>query len=464
MAFRLGAFAAENAPLLEDEAMIAARLLSRAGRGAARFGRAGYRAAARMAGKAYRVGKANPFTAGMLAQSAISKLGKKKKRKLSRPAPGPVKRPKGSFRATPGVHATFGTSFRKGTRPKRNDRFVKHHFEDYGIINRNHCAWFGFQTHGSNERICFAYAQSVLRAILAKMHIYPRSFDEVLVPDQASTDDEQYETMRFDFIGINDSTGVEDVDTVAVDIRGKTFEEMVVALRGSIETQLQSGRFMAECRVFKMRGGALQIIHDIKNLQYGKLKIYVKQIVRLQNLSPNDAGTSAIDVTGTNPIQGKIYDFTTQPLVNANLVQTHPLLDDLQQHSDSIVGHYILPQNALTNSDGILGHPPPAGSLFRNCRRVSNVRIDAGANKFKVTQYKFEGTLVDFLKRFAYGNKERALGGGISWFAFEQAFRSGQDAIKIAFNRELHMSSRFEFNRSKTMLRHYDQTDLGDLL
>ena len=109
-----------------------------------------------------------------------------------------------------------------------------------------------------------------------------------------------------------------------------------------------------------------------------------------------------------------------------------------------------------------MSHPPPAADLFKNCRKVANVRIAAGANKYKTTLFKFEGNLVDFVKRFNHNHNERNLGGGVSWFGFEQAFRAGYDQVKVAFNRELSMSAYYRIPKKKPMLRHYEQTDLGD--
>jgi hypothetical protein len=463
MAARLGLFAAENAPLLEEEAMVAARLLSRAGRGAARFGRAGYRAAARMAGKAYRVGKENPFTAGMLAQSAISKLGqKKKKRKLGRPLPGPVKKPR-TVKATGAVHATFGTKFRKGVRPRVAAKFTKRHYDDFGTASRLHTLYAGFQTHGSLERVCDIYAEALMRYIFSVIDIRPSTYDEVCVTDYTGTNDDLIKFMNLGFRKIDDQTGADLESTVQIQLVGRTFEAICGDVGANIESKLQNGEYVTYCRIYKTVAGGDVLLRDLRDLENGKLEVQVKQIIRVQNLTPNDDSSTALDVTGTNPIQGKIYDFTTVPMLRAGVQSTHPGLDTLQDHTFAS-GINVLGNITETGSGGVLGHPPNAGELFTNCRKVANVRIDAGHNKFKTTWFSFKGSLIDFMKRFKYGDNERALGGGITYLGFENAFRSGQDTVKIAYNRELSMSAYYRVTRKKPMLRHYQQNDMGDLV
>jgi hypothetical protein len=376
---------------------------------------------------------------------------------------GPVK----SFKPTGAVAATFGTKFRKGKRPKTAAKYTKRHFDDYGMFERTHSLYFGFQTHGSQSRLCRIYGEALTRYLLSTVGIRPTSYDEILVPDLTGTAYELYESMYLVSKGIDDTTGADTNNNITVTLRGATFEAVAAAVGNFINTELDDGRFPHRVEFWKMIGSTNTIVSRVDDLEFGKIKIFAKQIIRIQNITPNDQSSTgaenhALDVTGTNPIQGKIYDFTSQPLLKSGLQEVHTDLDLLQAHGDTTTGYYVLPDSGSTASGGILSHPPPAGDLFKNCRKVANVRISAGANKYKTTLFKFEGNLVDFVKRFKHNHNERNLGGGISWFAFEQAFRAGFDQVKVAFNRELSMSAYYAVPKKKPMLRHYEQTDLGD--
>jgi hypothetical protein len=473
MALRLGAFAAENAPLLEEEAMVAARLLSRAGRGAARFGRAGYRAAARAAGKAYRVAQRNPFTAGMVAQSALDRasrrVGKKKKRTLSRPL-GPVKRRKTTFKPTSGFHVSdTSLPFRKGRRPNLSTKFLKRNYDDYGSIQRNHSLWVQFQTHGCRERIMQIASEALLRALLSRVDYYPSVFEQEF-PDNGTL---QMLRIRWNATNLDGSSSSIDKDYT---LGGQTFEQVANAIRSQWEFTDQTTYQGCPIRATFFRNDntsasntTLRAIREIEDVDKMKLMLYSSQSVRVQNLTPNDAGSTSLDVAGTNPVQGKIYEFTTAPRLREQINEKYSDIRGLQDHFDGD-GVRWLDNTTSTGVDGVIGHPPPAGGLFTNCRKVANVSIGAGMQKHKNTLFTFKGTVLQFSQKFrlmyvgADSTAYKKHGGGCIWLALEQKFRAGPDVIKIGFNRELSMMGRCEFARKRPMLRHYEQTDIGDII
>ena len=422
-------------------------------------------------GRSYRIAQKGARALGTAASMyGLYRTGRKMlsgKRKLAS-RPGPAKKKKRKLiisRKTPGVAATFGTKFRKGKRPKVNTKMTKRHYDDYGIFTRDHALYFGMQTHGSQQRLCRIYGEALTRFLLSKVGIRPTSYDEICVADAAGTANDLIKTMALHMKSIDDTNGGDTLVFNSFNLVGQTFQQVAEGVGDFINSQLDLGQFPNKAYFYKTYGAEGDILHTIvEDLEYGKVTVTAKQVIRIQNLTPNDAGTTATDVTGTNPIQGKIYDFTTQPLLRSGLQETHSDLDTFQSHGDSTTGYYALPNSGSTASGGILGHPPNAGELFKNCAKVANVRIDAGHNKFKTTTFKFTGNLVDFVKRFNHNHNERNLGGGITWFGFEQAFRSGADQIKIAFNRELSMSAYYATPKKVPMLRHYEQTDLGDAL
>lgn len=455
--------------------MIAARLLSRAGRGAARFGRAGYRAAARVAGKAYRVGKKNPFTAGMLTQSAISKLtgSKKKKRKAVNAIrrAGPVKRPKSTFRPTSGFHvADVGTPFKRGKKPNMSTKFTKRHYDDYGTISRNHSLWMGFQTHGCRERIMQMASEALLRALLSRVDYYPSTYDQVF-PNNGTLQKLQ---LTWAYVGVGD--GVESKVVRTYVLGGTSFESVAAAIRADFMATDATVQHGAPVRAEFFRNDSTgtaqldRVIRSIEDVDKMKLKLYASQKIRVQNLSPNDAGTDTLDVNGTNPVQGKLYEFTTPPRLREQVRTQYPSIVALGDHL-SDTGVLNLPDGAETGVDGVLGHPPTGAGLFTNVRNVANITIAAGGQKYKNTLFKFEGTVLKFCQMFSHAiggsvqtTSYKKYGGGVIWIGLEQAFRQGSDTVKVGFNRELAMYGRAEFARTRPMLRHYEQTDLGDTI
>ena len=472
MAFAMGLTAAEEAALVGRGIMsrgltrfLGSRELGMAGRAISRVGRYVRR---------------NPITSGLLAAQAgelarrpLRRLTRKRKtvgavRKAGTRRMGPAKKARRTvlpkFRPTGAVRATIGRKFRKGAKPVTGAKFTKRHYDDYGIFTRDHAMYFGMQTHGSQQRLCRIYGEALTRYLLSTVGIRPTSYDEICVADAAGTDNDLIKNFALHMKSIDDTTGADTLAYNTFNLTGATFESVATAVGDFINQQLDNGQYPNKAYFYKTYGSN-DILHSIvEDMEYGKVTIIAKQIIRLQNLTPNDAGGTALDATGTNPIQGKIYDFTSQPLLRSGLQETHADLDTFQSHAETTTGYYALPNSGSTASGGILGHPPNAGDLFKNCRKVANVRIDAGANKFKTTTFRFTGNLVDFVKRFNYGHNERNLGGGITWFGFEQMFRSGADQVKVAFNRELSMSAYYARPKKQPMLKHYEQTDLGDAL
>lgn len=481
MAFRLGAALAEEAPLLEANAIRAGRIFGRAMRPAARYGRAGYRALARAAGRAYRVGKKNPFMAGMAAQSLLNKVGSKRKRsaggrKTLSARPGPAKKKKTKIalaKAQALAVASQSTRFAKLRQPaKLNAKFTKRHFDDYGTVTRNHGAWIGFQKFGNSDRLYGIVGEAVARAILATVKIYPSSYNEVLIVGN-ETDLSEY--VQIEYKRVNNASGEESFYTGGdITLLNQTFEQFATAIANDINSKAQGSilvdpntdtvgyypyRFTVKHRI----GGTVYDKVKQRHLGSSRLTLAVTQVIKIQNVSPNDDGTNATDVNGTNPISGRQYDFDAMPRIHDEVVKTNDYLEDLQQHMNHSSGCIILPQTA-TNVDSVIGHPPKAREIFKNCVGSRGVSIEAGGQKYTSTRMTWSGTLEQFVRKHQYTGFTRPNMGGTLWFGFEQAFRQGSDVVKFGFNRELSMSCSCTLRPSTNMLRHYDQNDLGDLL
>lgn len=368
----------------------------------------------------------------------------------------------------PVMHTSLGTKFSRSKGVKRTTKYIQMARKEYGAVQRTHSIYARFQTHGSTVYLTEALAAAILRAVFARLNMYPRSFSDVMIPVAASRED-LYRVLVFDYRSIDDDNGVETLQGTVIDIENKSFREIVQSFGADIDSKLNSGYFPTACQVFKhfdaQTGGTDVRMHRFEYLEEGKFTYMVKQIVRIQNLTPNDANTTNLDVTGQNPISGRIYEFTSQPLLQGGLTDENGALESsFQSHASSTNGITVLPDTSMTQVDGILSHPPPPFQLFKNCRKSAIVKIDAGGNKYKTTYYKFSGNLIDFVKRFGDMDNARHLGGGSLMFGFNNAFRAGIDIVKIGFNRDCYMRSRYDFGRKHTVLREFNETDMTDTI
>lgn len=464
----------EAVPLLEEEGALIGRAIARRGalRGGARYaGQLAVRGGRALA----RVARRNPFAAGM-AGAYLGKALMKRKAGPTKRVSRPMKKPKTdppsrTYPPTKGYHmADYSKKFRKGMKPNLSTKFIKRHYDDYGSLERNHSLWIGFQTHGCRERIMQMASEAMLRALLSRVDYYPSTYEQVF-PDNGVL---QALKIRWTFTNIEDGALIGTDRTY--NLGGATFEAVANSIRSDwMNTGTTVTQGVPTRAVFYRNDNTsasaqtLRVIREIEDLDKMKLKLYAKQSVRIQNLTPNDAGSTNLDVTGTNPVQGKIYEFTTPPRLREQVAESYPDARALQDHLDDD-GVRWLDNSAITYIDGILGHPPPAGGLFTNCRKVANVAIGAGQMKHKNTLFTFKGTVLEFSQKFrviqgllAEGQPYKKHGGGIVWFGFEQKFRAGPDVVKLGFNREVSMIGRAEFARARPMLRHYEQTDIGDI-
>lgn len=414
-------------------------------------------------------------------RQALRDLGFKYRTKRPAAKPPPAKKKKRKIlvlknMTPPFAVASHATRFRKGKRPNISDKFVKRHFDDYGAIERDHSLWIGFQTHGSRERIMQIASEALLRALLSRVDFYPTVYDQTFANN--GTIQKLVITWRH----TNADTGGVVNTNKTYTLAAATFEAVAAAIRADWYADDDTVYQGCPVRAVFYRNdysdpGVIldRAVREVEDLDRMKLKLFAKQVVRVQNLSPNDAGTAELDVNGTNPIQGKIYEFTTPPKVREKLREVHGGVSKFADHLDP-VGVLYLGNITETGVDGILGHPPPAGGLFTNCRKVANIRVAAGAQKYKTTLYKFEGTVEEFGQQFRVrifagagggdlmNHAYKKHGGGVFWMGLEQSFRQGSDKVKIGFNRELSLMGRAEFAKTRPMLRHYEQTDMGDVL
>lgn len=407
---------------------------------------------------------------------------RKKRRTVRRGAkrPPPRKRgPRGTTRSkypgqkrlVPYTVARRSRAFRKARKvTSKVSSFAKRHFDDYGTITRDHACYLGFETHGSVDRVWNILGEAVTKAILAKIKIFPRSYDEAL-----SFTGYSYDRLSLWYKRVNyPSAADENVEQIISFGPTTTFEGLSALVSASMKGQADAdptvapntdtvARFLDHCLIFNSANSDYQRIY-IRDIGESVIKLGAVQKIRLQNVTPNDGGGKELDVTGTNPLNGRKYVFNNHRAKIISTVQeTHPQYDFFGLITDRGVNPGYQP----ATEDDPLNHPPAANQVFTNCKESVKIGMKAGGMKHENTSFTMTHKLRTFVERIYYAGFDKGSWGGCTWFAFERNYRQGsgatEDQIIIGFNRELSMSAHCQFKTQKSMLKHYDNTDLGDL-
>jgi hypothetical protein len=354
-------------------------------------------------------------------------------------------------------------SFRKAKKIRTApSKFAKRHYDDYGSVERDHCAYIGFQRHGCKERMWSIIGEALAKALLAKIKIYPRSYDEEL-------ELVKYDRLTLTYKRVSVPGGVEDeIDGVIVGSIGAscTFEtlstDLALNMKNRAEHQFsgdtQFAYYPIEAKWFNSSSDDRMIVKDIGE---AVVELYATQVITVKNLTPNDGGTSDLDVVGVNPIHGKKYEFNNfrPKLIDSIEEQTqNGFLGAFYEVDDSNGINTAVSIPGVANSDNIIAHPPVPRQLFTNCARSTPVFMGAGGMKVERTTFKIKHKFSTLIERIYYNQYDKGSFGGCTFFAFERKTRSvnGESRVKISFDRALHMSAHCKLAVKKTMLKHYD--------
>ena len=417
----------------------------------------------------------NPFT--RRGRAGIGSLERRAGfRKAKRPPKRVVRR--GRPTASYGL-AKRSRRFRKARKPiKDRGRYVARNYDDYGTMERDHSLWLGFQHHGSRDRLYDIIGEAVTKAALAKLRIYPRSYDEVI-------QSQDFTHMRLEFrrvtsLGTDEDTGVNitvDAQTFK-DIATNVGNQMMNAANGDTSVAPASdsvARYLSTIIMFNLADGSKARI-AIKDVGESIVSVKVKQKIRLQNVTKNVDGNLDLDQAGLNPLRGRKYVFANyRPNLISQIQSTHNTYDDFMVSDpvlvgpvDSAPGIMPMPATGSLAKDDPISHPPPARQLFTNCKASCAITMAAGAMKHEVTSFTMTHKLKTLIERIYYAGFDKGAFGGCTWLGFEKAYRQAQpsgvtndDRIAIGFNREVHMYAKCKFVTQKSMLKHYDASDVG---
>jgi len=347
-------------------------------------------------------------------------------------------------------------------------KFAKRHYDDYGSLERDHCAYIGFQRHGCKDRMWSIIGESLTKALLAKIQIYPRAYDEVLGTWTMTNFDRLYLTFkRVSVPGGTDQVIYSDISFSPA----TTFEQLAELVTAQIKSRAERdddvdtayAYYPTEALWYHNSASEHNRV-KISDLGESIVELYASQVITVKNLTPNDGGTSDLDVVGVNPIHGKKYEFNNfRPKIIDTVLETH---------SNTGGFHLVDPVNGINtfvslpgvgNADNVIAHPPVPRQLFTNCARATSISMGAGGVKTERTTFKMKHKLSTLIERIYYNQYDKGSFGGCTFFAFERKTRSvtGQSRVKISFDRALHMSAHCKLAVKKTMLKHYDNNAIG---
>lgn len=417
----------------------------------------------------------NPFT-----RRGRAGIGSLERRAGFRKAKRPPKRVARRGRPT----ASYGLAkrsrrFRKARKPiKDRGRYVARNYDDYGTMERDHSLWLGFQHHGSRDRLFDIIGEAVLKSALAKLRIYPRSYDEVI----KSID---YADMSMEFNRVN-SVGADSALFEPCVIHNRSFKDVATDVGLFLQKHANGdpagapntdtvARYLSKITLYNATDPSKATI-EIADVGDSIISVKVKQKIRFQNITKNVDGNLDLDQAGLNPLRGRKYVFANfRPRLIDKIHGTHPQYDDFMVTDpviagpvDSAPGIAPVPITGSLAKDDPISHPPAARQLFSNCKASTAITMAAGAMKHEVTSFTMVHKLKTLIERIYYAGFDKGAFGGCTWFGLEKAYRQAQpsgvtndDRISVGFNREVHMYAKCKFITQKSMLKHYDASDVG---
>jgi hypothetical protein len=308
--------------------------------------------------------------------------------------------------------------------------------------------------------------ESLTKALLAKIKIYPRSYDEELFNVT------HFDQIEIKFKRVAVPGGAEDETLAYIPFtQATTFEDLAALVTTSIKDRAERTDDSDSSYAYypiqvTWRNNASPDNNRVVVADVGEsiVELYATQVITVKNLTPNDGGTSDLDVVGVNPIHGKKYEFNNfRPKLIDTIEQQNAFLGAFYAVDDTTGINTALAIPGVANADNLVAHPPVPRQLFTNCARATPISMGAGGMKTERTTFKMKHKLSTLIERIYYNQFDKGSFGGCTFFAFERKTRSvtGESRVKISFDRALRMSAHCKLAVKKTMLKHYDNNAIG---
>lgn len=397
------------------------------------------------------------------------KTSKSKRKPIVRRNFGPVKRT--STKKRKRTSAKSGR-FKKAKKIRKTPtKYSKRHYDDFGSLDRDHALYIGMQTHGSQDRFFDILSEALLKALLAKIRIYPRSYDEQMGITN-------FDRLMITYTRVSVPGGsTQNVNANSINFDHlSSFEGLGAALKNQMKEYANRDSdgdtvyaYYPTQALFHNDAGDNFNRVLVKDLGECVVEFFATQTITIRNMTPSD-GTDgeALDVIGTNPIVGKKYEFKDhRPAVIDSIVAHVDSASEFMSTSNVGINTAVaFPGN--THQDHPLAHPPVPRTVFTNCSKSAVIGIRPGGTKVDKTYFKLKHKLKTLIERMYYNQYGKGTFGGCVFYGFERKVREtgGFSRVKISWDRSLQMSAHVALKTQKSFLRHYQNVpytgDSGD--
>lgn len=343
-----------------------------------------------------------------------------------------------------------------------------YHYKDFGEYNAERCLYINHEHWGSEHRFWDAIALGTTKTILARAQLYPGKL--LTDPMQGPRTDNIaiFKTdvnasvaplLRLTFIrevadGIQNfaTNDVNLVDLTENPDKYISFGAVAALVATAMEDRYKNDYYLSAASVLET-AGLLANGCNLQNLEDAEICLYVKSLLKFQNVTPADGGGLTTDSISRNPLEGRIY---------TGRGCTPTIDDDLSKSGDTTLSRYFGDQDpsgitlcgkisaATANDIGRITHIPPPRQLYSNVTVSSaTIHMAAGAMKFHSTSFTLKRTfktLVDIIKSDETTNKQHMTFGAHTLFGFTPQHKHGDDTIKIGYNREVDTSCFIKYN------------------
>ena len=317
--------------------------------------------------------------------------------------------------------------------------------EVHGKFRRKRVSYFGFQATAGMAELFEVAADSIMRAFLKRHHVSIRDTSEEV---QVSATVPAMSQMRIDYARTkyDDGTDGGAVNGTTINFGSGTYKSHVTALGIELEAKCRLGYYPRFGLTFNSAGTVVAINHKVGD---AKLAISVMRSIKLRNITKNDNAGIDANALDTNPLQGRLYKFRHDtPRVTPSLYETDKT--NFSKFHDRLctAGVIFGPQRnasgdhdstpiepSIMADDQVLSSPPAGGRVWDNLSSSKKIAMAPGQAALHKMSFKFQGTIRQFLAKFATSAYETPTIGYCHMFGFEQKFKtSDQDEVNIEYD------------------------------
>jgi len=364
-----------------------------------------------------------------------SKTGKSKRSsrvKSAKRIAKPLKRPKSAKKT-------------KTKKKKSSSYAVTVKQEVHGKFRRKNVSYFGFQATAGLHELFRVASDAILRAHLRVFHVTVRRTD-VVVPVMSSVPAVSRFRVDYRRTKYDDGTDGGLFQGTIIDFASGIYDSHVTTLANELELKVREGFYPYQLVAYN---SSANIVAVKRRLGDANLVLSVKRNIKMRNVTKNDDNGDTMTSLDTNPIQGRLYKFRHDtPRVNPVIYETDTTNFSKFHDRYCTAGVIFGPQRAAADDhdgvpstpsfcleDKVLSSPPPGGRVWDNMSSSKKVGLAPGQAAAHKMQFKYSGTIRQFLDKFAASAYQPPSIGYCHMFGFEQKFKTdANDEINVEYD------------------------------